>query len=74
VTLRQTEDGGSWEYQTAAGSWRRLSDPDGMPTARQLLRLAYAGLLELRAAEGPALTKIQAAAAISLLLEDDEDS
>ena len=52
-------------FYTAADEWRVISDPDGPPTGRQLLRLNAAGMLEL-VDPGTAhpITKAEAAAAI----------
>jgi hypothetical protein len=47
--------------------WRELVDPEGSPTARQLLWLNAHGLLDLvTRGRVPAITKEQAAAAITL--------
>jgi hypothetical protein len=46
------------------GGWRKLDAPQGPPTARQLLRLAHLGLLEIRAKPGQPLAKLDAALAL----------
>jgi hypothetical protein len=63
VTLRIDPETGAWQFPFHNG-WRTLSNPDGPPTARQLLRLAHLGLLEIRDTPGGALTKLDAALAI----------
>jgi hypothetical protein len=52
-----------WVFDTPNRS-RPLRDPHGPPSARQLLVLARAGLLELRAEPGEPITKLGAAKAI----------
>ena len=52
-----------WVFETPVGV-RVLNNPDGPPTGRQLLRLAHAGLLEIRDEPGRPLTKLAAALAI----------
>ena len=52
-----------WVFETPTGP-RILKNPDGPPTGRQLLRLAHAGLLEIRDEPGRPLTKLDAARAI----------
>ena len=63
MTLRYNADTGAWMFPYA-GTWRKLADPHGAPTGRQLLRLHHLGLLELRDTPGPAITKLDAARAI----------
>jgi hypothetical protein len=52
-----------WVFNTPSGP-RLLRNPHGPPSARQLLALSRAGLLELRDEPGEALTKLCAARAI----------
>jgi hypothetical protein len=70
VTLRQNANG--WEFWSGTG-WRQLSDPRALPTARQLLRLAAEGLLELRDRPGEPLTKLECAEAIAALEEGEDE-
>lgn len=63
MTLRHDPETGVWEFMTETGP-RTLGDPEGPPTGRQLLRLAYLGLLEIRDKPDRPLTKLDAARAI----------
>jgi hypothetical protein len=51
--------------------WRKLTNPDGAPTGRQLLKLNALGMLELvNPDNAKPLTKAEAAAAIDWLRSD----
>ena len=63
MTLRYDPAARGWWFETPSG-WRVLKDPDGPPTGRQLLRLAHAGLLELRDEPGRPVTKLDCAKAL----------
>jgi hypothetical protein len=63
VSLRFNHATKAWEF-SAAGSWCALRNPYGPPSARQLLVLARAGLLELRDEPGEPITKLGAARAV----------
>lgn len=69
MTLRYVSELG-WTFDTPQGP-RTLRDPDGPPTARQLLRLAHVGLLELRPVPGRPLSKLDAARAIDRVNESE---
>jgi hypothetical protein len=66
MTLYYDPSAGGWQFETPTGP-RVLKDPNGAPTGRQLLRLAHAGLLEIRSEPGPPLSKLDAAIAIDRL-------
>ena len=63
MTLVYDPAAGGWWFETPTGP-RMLKDPDGAPSGRQLLRLAYLGLLKIRDEPGRPLTKLDAALAI----------
>jgi hypothetical protein len=63
MSLRFNHTTKAWEFSTGDG-WCALHNPYGTPSARQLLVLARAGLLELRDEPGEPLTKLAAAKAI----------
>ena len=63
MALRRDPVTDSWMFPFGDG-WRTLSDPLGLPTARQLLKLNRLGLLGLRAAPDEPVSKLDAALAI----------
>lgn len=66
MTLRFNPD--AWMFPFGDG-WRTLAEPQGPPTARQLLRLAHLGLLEIRDTPGETITKLDCAQALELAEE-----
>jgi hypothetical protein len=63
MSLRFNHSTKAWEFSASDG-WCALRNPYGPPSARQLLALSRAGLLELRDEPGEPITKLGAAWAI----------
>lgn len=70
MTLRPLRCGFLTEF-FSAGERRELRDPNGSPTARQLLRLNHLGALAVvEPGQLPPVTKGSAAAALDLLTDE----
>jgi hypothetical protein len=63
VSLRLNHSTKAWEFSAGDG-WCALRNPYGSPSARKLLALSRAGLIELCDEPGEPLTKLDAARAI----------